>query len=271
MFAARRFTVPRKKHMTTIREALESVPDGSEFQLKSLCDSIAKMTGTKSQSVSKTLQEHTEGYGIYKGLTTRFYKKVGTGRVRRVRTTDVVAASEPWQTPALSEEASGSQRDWDEAQRLGELGEKLVNRHFEREKAASKIQDFRWRSKVDPFAPADFWRALNNGSDEWAEVKATGAGFEQTFFVSLAELELAVKGKPYRIYRAYEIGDQGGKVRVSTNFEAAAREIVDAIAAAPLPPGVTVSSVRIDPKRAGIDFGSEIRLAPLETEQGGSR
>jgi hypothetical protein len=170
--------------------------------------------------------------------------------------------------PFFSSEAFSSQRDLEEAQRVGLLGEKLVDNHFARDKDAGKIRDFKWISRDDHFAPADFSRTLNNGNNEWAEVKATGEKFGTTFFVSRAELDLACKGTPYRIYRVYEIGDQGGKAQVSTNFEALAQAILDSLAGLRLPAGVTVSSVRIDPAEAGISFGPEICLAPLKAADG---
>jgi hypothetical protein len=286
--------------MPTIFEALEGIPIGTVAQVHDICDQVAKMTGSKPDSVRKELQKFTPGYAIYIG--PMLYQTIGKARVRRSSIASAAltanAANEPagaaaaavgersgnegaavagsgtagspidhtvpLRMPVLSDEASGSQRDWLEAQRIGRLGERLINRYFERRRAEKKIRNFRWVSKDKPAAAADFWCAPDNESDEWAEVKATGDKFEKTIFVSRAELELAVRGKPYRIYRAYEIGDQGGKARVSTNFEALAQAILDGLAAAGLPAGVTVSSVRIDPTKAGVSFGPKIRLAPLK-------
>jgi hypothetical protein len=289
--------------MPTIFEALEDIPIGTEAQVRDICNRVAKMTASKPDSVRKELQKFTPGYKIYTG--PMLYETIDKARLRRSSDPrmagmadagdetpevvtgaskqgddegagDAVVAAVPvrpvedavqWQMPAISGETSEGQRDWLEAQRVGLLGEELVDSHFAGQKAEGMILDFRWMSKRDPSAPADFWRAPNTGTDEWAEVKATSASFKQPFFISRAELELATKEKPYRIYRVYEVNDAGGKLRVSTDFRPVAQAILTAVAAR-IAPGVIVSSLRIDPQEASIDFGPEIRVIYTGVQRG---
>jgi hypothetical protein len=173
----------------------------------------------------------------------------------------------PWQIPETFAEASRERQNVEalrkEAEKVGQEGETFINERFKAQVQDCKIREFIWISKErDPYAPADFYRVLNDGAEQWVEVKSTGGPFSNKVFISPGELSEAAKERPYFVYRVYAIADHGARLRVSKPFNELARSILSELAR--LPPGVTADIV-IDPRT--MEFGPERRLPALQIER----
>ena len=139
---------------------------------------------------------------------------------------------------------------------VGELGEELVDIHLASEKASGVIDEYEWVSRTNAVSPYDFTTA--QGDEPTAvEVKSTGGDFTRPIHVSFGELKAMRDSSKYHLYRVYGLveGD-GATLRVATNTQDIASEILDVIAS--LPYGTTLDSVSLDP--GVFEFGPEIEL-----------
>ncbi len=150
------------------------------------------------------------------------------------------------------------------AEETGRIGEQMVNEYLDSLRAAGKISDFEWTSEANAVAPYDF-QVKSSDTTERIDVKSTSGSFERDIHVSLSELqEMASGDGPYRIYRVYQLNDEGGQMRVSEDMRRRAQEILDSFRA--LPEGVAVDNLSIDPTR--IPFGEPITIAVPPEEEG---
>lgn len=140
-----------------------------------------------------------------------------------------------------SELAQARQRAGD----IGYLGETLVQAHLEQAVDAGELSAFEWVADQNAVAPYDFELTGANGEAERIDVKATTGGFERTLHVSLAELHLMTDAVPYRIYRLYDMDEQGGTLRISEPLAGFAQKLITALAV--LPAGISPDGFSLDP------------------------
>ncbi|HEX5454731.1 MAG TPA: DUF3883 domain-containing protein [Stellaceae bacterium] len=160
--------------------------------------------------------------------------------------------------PNVSPEALRRARE--QAEAIGRLGEELVAAHLQREQDSGRILSFDWVAEANAVAPMDFRIGLSETGTERIDVKTTAGPFERPFHISLSELRemAAPAGGPYRIYRVYEAGQTGARLRISDDLCEFGRAVIVALAA--LPPGIMADAVSVDP--AGISFGEPTVLIP---------
>jgi len=164
-------------------------------------------------------------------------------------------------TPQLSAAALRKARE--AADEMGRQGEELVAQYLERQKISGQIFDYEWTSNSNAVAPFDFLIRTEIHASERVDVKSTGGPFNREFHVSLAELqEMADATSPYRIYRVYEVKDEGAKLRISNEMNLLAQSII--LSTGGLPQGVTIDAVSISP--AGVGFEGEMSLVRAAEE-----
>lgn len=147
-----------------------------------------------------------------------------------------------------------------EADRLGELGEALVNAYLSRLKTSGEIAEFRWVSRENAVAPYDFEVEHPRDGTILIDVKSTAGEFSRRIHLSLNELRQMLVAGAYHVYRVYEIGEDTGKLRVAEQTKDLARGILAVFDS--LPEGVSPDGVSLPPEL--LDFGPEIDLEPAE-------
>ena len=63
------------------------------------------------------------------------------------------------------------------------------------------------------------------GERTLVDAKATNGPFENVIHLSLAEIIEAAGPTPYRIYRLFELGENGGKLRISDDIKTLAQKL----------------------------------------------
>jgi hypothetical protein len=131
------------------------------------------------------------------------------------------------------------------AERVGELGEVLANAHLQHLQKRLLVERFTWVSRTNVVSPWDFEFEIPNGESVRIEVKSTEGPFERPIHLSAAELEAAaMEGVSYQLWRIYELGEKGAKLRVARDIREWARQIHAGLR---LPSGVRPDSFSIDP------------------------
>jgi hypothetical protein len=144
---------------------------------------------------------------------------------------------------------------------IGQLGEELVNAHFEREKIEGRITNFGWEAIDNAVAPFDFW-CEQAGFRTFVDVKATSGEFERNIHVSLPELRHMRDSKEqYFIYRIYEIVDNTAKLRRSAPTRELASSVLKALEA--LPQGVTADGVSFSPRILQFEPATDVTLSAI--------
>lgn len=139
---------------------------------------------------------------------------------------------------------------------VGQLGEELVNAHFEQEKSSGRISDYAWVSLENAISPFDFW-CEQEATRTLIDVKATSGEFERNVHVSLAELEVMRESREtYAIYRVYEIIGNTAKLRISTATRPLAAEVLKVLER--LGRGISVDGISFSPTI--LDFGRAIEI-----------
>lgn len=143
------------------------------------------------------------------------------------------------------------------ADRIGRLGEELLNGWFELEKEGGNITSFEWVSKDNAISPYDFELIDLKGEARKIDAKSTAGDFSNPVHVSIAELmEMAQGDVSYDIYRLYSVKETSARLRIARNLKAKATEILAPFES--LPAGVTVDSVSIKPDV--LSFEKEISI-----------
>ena len=94
------------------------------------------------------------------------------------------------------------------AQKVGKLGESLIEKYLIDKKQKNQIEDYYWLSKVNPGADHDFEVTDLNGQIKMIEVKSTLSDFKKPFFWSKNERRLFVNNpKNYLIKRVSNVFD----------------------------------------------------------------
>ena len=169
------------------------------------------------------------------------------------------------------------------AERIGRLGEELLNEYLGTQLDEQLIRDFMWVSDRNPIAPYDFTiQPLGDPSHRvadpqpdgdvpnsqlpftdgfaadhrtrYVDAKSTSGSFDNPIHISTSELyEMACCGETYDIYRLYEVREGFAKLRIALGGGDFAQDVIDSFEG--LPPGVAVDGVSVKP--AVLPFRSE--------------
>lgn len=144
---------------------------------------------------------------------------------------------------------------------IGQLGEELVNAHFEREKMEGRIASFGWESIDNAVAPFDFW-CEQAGLRTLVDVKATSGEFERNIHVSLPELRLMRDSKEqYFIYRIYEIVGNTAKLRRSAPTRELASSVLKVLER--LPQGIAADGISFSPGILQFEPATDVTLSAI--------
>ena len=187
------------------------------------------------------------------------------------------------------------------AERIGRLGEELLNEYFGAQRAEQAIRDFAWVADQNPIAPYDFTvqrpsepshsvagpqpdggvresqvregqlrYALAPATDEftrYVDAKSTSGSFDNPIHISTAELhEMARCGENYDIYRLYEVREGFARLRIAIGVGDFAQGVVAAFSG--LPPGVTVDGVSVRPASLPFRSAPEVVIDYRDTPDG---
>ncbi len=111
------------------------------------------------------------------------------------------------------------------AELIGQDGEGLLNGYLATLRASGKISEYKWASAENAIAPFDFDITDTAGERTLVDAKATTGPFENVIHLSLAEIIEAAGPTPYRIYRLFELGEDGGKLRISDDIKPLAQKL----------------------------------------------
>jgi len=151
-----------------------------------------------------------------------------------------------------------------EAEKIGRLGEALVDSHLRERSEAGEIASHEWTSDTNAISPYDFL-VERGGSREKLEIKTTAKDFGREFYISINELrDMACGEEEYLIGRVYQASEDGAKLRYSRQLRDFGQSILEALS--DLPAGVMANSVTVRPDEEM--FGEEIELTwPAEDEE----
>ena len=135
----------------------------------------------------------------------------------------------------------------------GRDGEAFAWVHLQTLKAEGIYSAVEWSSKINAVSPFDFRATgVSRKHELWIDAKSTSGEFERVVHMSAAELDFASKCGRYDLWRVYEIGPDGAKLRIAEDIGAFAKAVLASL----MPPaGVTIDSVSIDP--SALKFGPE--------------
>lgn len=152
----------------------------------------------------------------------------------------------------------------EEAERVGEKGEELVNAHLQEARSAGRIQRYHWASSENAVCPYDFHLEDSHGASVKIEVKSTCGDFAREIHFSLAELvEMADETARYDIYRVYDIEGSTANLRVAQGLSLFGKGILRVLDM--LPPGVRPDSVSVQP--SSLSFGPVTELSIPQEDQ----
>lgn len=155
-------------------------------------------------------------------------------------------------------------------ERIGHDGEAFVDLHLTRQERAEGRGRHEWVSQVNAISPYDFLVCPSGGTSDRqkVDVKSTRGRFDADFHMSLAELREAAESPGcYRIYRVYELTEEGGNLRVSGDVHALAQRLLAAHDAAVFD-GIWADSFSIPPSAADLTWGPPARLLPAADDEG---
>ncbi len=149
------------------------------------------------------------------------------------------------------------------AERIGNMGEELLNLWLEAEQEKGAFSGFRWDSAGNAISPFDFSIVEMENIVRKIDAKSTSGDFRNPVHVSMAEmLEMTENAVPYDIYRLYRVKPDSAKMRIAENVGAFTKAIVETLKS--LPAGVRADGFSIEPER--LDFGDEITIAFPDSE-----
>lgn len=139
------------------------------------------------------------------------------------------------------------------AERVGRDGEGLINAFFEKTSEAGIAT---WMADVNAVSPYDFRVVATGGETFKIDVKSTSGPFENNIHISMAELVEAAEGRErYDLYRVYELGSEGGKLRIARDIRGFAKSILATLV---LPAGVQCDGFSIAVSAPGLSWDNEI-------------
>jgi hypothetical protein len=111
------------------------------------------------------------------------------------------------------------------AELTGQDGEGLVDSYLAAKVKAGELIGYKWASAENAIAPFDFDTQPADGVRTLIDAKTTTGPFKNQIHLSLAEIVEASGDVPYRIYRVFEINDDGGKLRISDDIRPMAQQL----------------------------------------------
>ncbi|MFM8333238.1 MAG: protein NO VEIN domain-containing protein [Candidatus Methylumidiphilus sp.] len=141
------------------------------------------------------------------------------------------------------------------AERIGRLGEEILNEWLDVNMKSGKIQGYRWESNTNAVAPYDFVLVENGADARRIDAKSTAGDFKNPIHISTAELlEMAQGGIPYDLYRIYSTRETTAHLRIASDLGATAASILEHFKN--LPTAITVDGISINPEY--LEFGEDI-------------
>lgn len=142
------------------------------------------------------------------------------------------------------------------AELTGAAGEELVNEYLGRIQNPGGAFDYEWTSETNAVSPFDFRCKSEGGaigsSETEIEVKSTRGEFEADFHISLSEvLHAAASTVEYRIYRVFNLTDNGGNIAISADMRPFAKSLKEAHERA-MPGGVAADSFSVPVDTPGL-------------------
>ncbi|MBW4095967.1 MAG: hypothetical protein HIU81_11665 [Acidobacteria bacterium] len=131
-----------------------------------------------------------------------------------------------------------------EAEQTGQDGEGLVKGYLATQVSTGYLASYTWTSSENPVSPFDFDTLTVSGERTLIDAKATRGAFKNVIHFSLAEIIEASGPVPYRIYRVYELNDDGGKLRISDEIRPLADQL-KAIHEKHMPSGIRVDGFSV--------------------------
>jgi hypothetical protein len=132
------------------------------------------------------------------------------------------------------------------AEQTGQEGEGLVNAHLAAQLAAGRLESYSWVSTENAVAPYDFDTLASGNERTLIDAKSTSGPFNNAIHLSLAEIIEAAGDVPYRVYRVFEIDENGGKLRISEDIRPLAKKLKE-LHEAHIPSEVRVDSFSVSP------------------------
>ncbi|MEB4590814.1 hypothetical protein VSS37_07480 [Candidatus Thiothrix sp. Deng01] len=143
------------------------------------------------------------------------------------------------------------------ADRIGRLGEEVLNSWLALQFQAGCGSEYQWESDINAVAPYDFTLMPEGKAKRRVDAKSTAGDFRNPVHVSMAELlEMAQGGHPYDLYRLYMVTAFSAHLRIARNLGQFAQDILAQFAN--LPHGITVDGTSISPDT--LSFEDEIMI-----------
>lgn len=150
------------------------------------------------------------------------------------------------------------------AERIGRLGEEILNEWFESSMKVGIIQCYRWESNANAIAPYDFVLVKNGVDERRIDAKSTAGDFKNPIHISTAELlEMSHGDIPYDLYRLYSVKEASAHLRIASDLRQTAKRILEHFQG--LPSAVTVDGISINSEF--LAFGEEIFIDLPSTEE----
>ncbi len=130
------------------------------------------------------------------------------------------------------------------AELTGQNGEALVNGYLAAKVSAGQLASYKWVSVENAIAPYDFDTLTAAAQRTLIDAKTTAGPFENVLHLSLAEIIEASGDVLYRIYRIFDLNDDGGRLRISEDIRPLARKLKD-IHEKHMPSGIRADSFSI--------------------------
>lgn len=149
------------------------------------------------------------------------------------------------------------------AEDSGFLGEEFVNAYLSWRQKTGEIDSLEWSANENAISPFDFV-FQESGKKVEVDAKSTRGEFSRKIHISFNELHrMANTTSRYDLYRVYNMEDAIAKMRIASDLQNFAKEILSAIAN--VPNNVTIDSVSISPEK--LPFGPEVSLSLNELSE----
>lgn len=150
------------------------------------------------------------------------------------------------------------------AEKVGRLGEELLDYHFDTSGTASLL-GYEWVADVNAISPFDFKLSLKGGIERHVDAKSTGGAFNNPLYLSMSELRHALTSEvPYDLCRLYNVTDTSALMRVAKDIAGKLQPVLDSLKA--LPKGVNVDSLSFRPDFFDFDSKETFIEYPEEAE-----
>ncbi len=139
------------------------------------------------------------------------------------------------------------------AEKNGRDGEALAWLYLQSLQAGGSLKSIEWTSQSNAVSSFDFQIVDNADVTVRIDAKSTSGEFGWPIHMSMSELRAAAMGTRYDIYRLYHLDEDGAFIKIASDIQATAKDILNALKP---PKGVSIDGVSIDP--AILSWGEEI-------------